>query len=338
MDIGKFPPSLLDKLLRKTGVTDPRVLLGPGVGEDAAVLDLGGETLLLAKSDPITFATDRIGWYAVQVNANDIACTGGVPRWFLATLLVPERFTEDQAEELFTQVLDACNSIGVALVGGHSEVTYGIDRPIVSGTMLGEVARDRLIRTGGAQEGDSIVVTKGIAIEGTALLALERADDLRKAGVSDDTIALSVNLLHSIGISVIKDAQIACTTAQVHSMHDVTEGGLITGLREVATASGLGLAIEEGSVPVLPVTLEVCQALDLDPLGLLASGALIITLPSPDVPSLLKELEKKGIDGMEIGMMMAPEEGLVYIGREGEVELPQFSRDELARYFSRSTT
>lgn len=336
MDIGKFPPSLLDKLLQKTGVTDPRVLLGPGVGEDAAVLDLGGETLLLAKSDPITFATDRIGWYAVQVNANDIACTGGIPRWFLATLLVPERFTEDQAEELFTQVLDACNAIGVALVGGHSEVTYGIDRPIVSGTMLGEVARDRLIRTGGAQEGDSIVVTKGIAIEGTALLALERADDLRKAGVSDDTIALSVDLLHSTGISVIKDAQIACTTAQVHSMHDVTEGGLITGLREVASASGLGLAIEEGSVPVIPATLEVCQALDLDPLGLLASGALIITLPPTDVPSLLKELEKKGIDAMEIGVMMAPEEGLVYISREGEVELPQFSRDELARYFSRS--
>ncbi|MDP7587413.1 MAG: hypothetical protein FI737_11920 [SAR202 cluster bacterium] len=337
MDIGKFPPSLLDKLLQKTGVTDPRVLLGPGVGEDAAVLDLGGETLLLVKSDPITFATDRIGWYSVQVNANDIACTGGVPLWFLATLLVPERFTEDQAEELFTQVLDACDSIGVALVGGHSEVTYGIDRPIVSGTMLGEVARDSLIRTGGAQEGDSIVITKGIAIEGTALLALERTDDLRMAGVSDDTIALSVDLLHSTGISVIEDAQIACTTAQVHSMHDVTEGGLITGLREVAAASGLGLAIEGGSVPVLPTTLEVCQALGLDPLGLLASGALIITLSPIEVPSLLAELEEKGIDGMEIGVMMAPEEGLVYIGREGEVDLPQFSRDELARYFSRST-
>ena len=338
MDIGKFPPSLLDKLLRKTGVTDPQVLLGPAVGEDAAVLDLGGDTLLVVKSDPITFATDRIGWYAVQVNANDIACTGGVPRWFLATLLVPERFTEDQAEELFTQVLDACNAIGVALVGGHSEVTYGIDRPIVSGTMLGEVARDRLIRTGGAQEGDSIVVTKGIAIEGTALLALERADDLRKAGVSNDTITLSADLLHSIGISVIEDARIACITAQVHSMHDVTEGGLITGLREVASASGLGLAIEEGSVPVLPTTLEVCQALDLDPLGLLASGALIITLPSSDVPSLLKELDNKGIDGWEIGMMLAPEEGLISIGREGEVELPQFSRDEMARYFSRPLT
>ena len=334
MDIGKFPPSLLEKLLRKTGVSDPRVVLGPGVGEDAAVLDLG-ETLLVAKSDPITFATDRIGWYAVQVNANDIACTGGTPRWFLATLLVPERFTEDQAEELFDQILDACNAIGVALVGGHSEVTYGIDRPLVTGTMLGEVSRDRLVKTGGAQEGDSIVVTKGIAIEGTALLALERAGDLRNAGVSDDTITLSAELLDSPGISVIADAQIACTTAQVHSMHDVTEGGLITGLREVAAASGLGLAIEEDSVPVLPVTRQVCQALELDPMGLLASGALIITLPSGDVPSLLSELEKKGIDGWEIGMMLAPEEGLISIGRAGEVELPQFSRDELARYFSR---
>ncbi|MCH9017568.1 MAG: AIR synthase family protein [Chloroflexi bacterium] len=337
MDIGKFPPALLEKLLRKTGVTDPRVVLGPGVGEDAAVLDLG-ETLLVAKSDPITFATDRIGWYAVQVNANDIACTGGVPRWFLATLLVPERFTEDQAEELFTQVLDACNDIGVALVGGHSEVTQGIDRPLVAGTMLGEVARDRLVRTGGAQEGDSIVVTKGIAIEGTALLALERAEDLRKAGVSDDTITLSVELLNVMGISVLTDAQTACDTAQIHSMHDVTEGGLITGLREVAAASGLGLAIEEDSVPVLPATKEVCQAIGLDPLGLLASGALLITLPPSDVPSLLSALEKKGIDGWEIGMMLAPEEGLISIGREGEVELPQFSRDELARYFSRPLT
>ena len=336
MDIGKFPSSLLERLLLKPGVKDPRVLLGPGVGEDAAVIDLG-ETLLVAKSDPITFATDRIGWYAVQVNANDIACTGGTPRWFLATLLVPESFTEDQAAELYTQVLDACTAIDVTLIGGHSEVTYGIDRPIVSGTMLGEVARDRLIRTGGAQDGDSIVVTKGIAIEGTALLARERADDLRKAGVSDDTITLSAELLINPGISVLIDARIACSNAQIHSMHDVTEGGLITGLREIAAASGLGLAVEEGSMPILESTAAVCQALDLDPLGLLASGALLITLPSSNVPSLLYSLEKRGIDSWEIGMMMAPEEGLVYISREGEVELPQFSRDELARYFSRTS-
>ena len=334
MDIGKFPHSLLEKLLQKPRVADPRVLLGPGLGEDAAVIDLG-ETLLIAKSDPITFATDRIGWYAVQVNANDIACMGGTPRWFLATLLVPESFTEDQAEEVFNQVLDACNAIDVTLIGGHSEVTYGIDRPIVSGSMLGEVTRDRLVKTGGALEGDSIVVTKGLAIEGTALLALERADDLRKVGVSDDTITQCSNLLDGAGISVLTDAQVACATAQIHSMHDVTEGGLVTGLREIAAASGLGVAIEEGSIPILPETSKVCQALKIDPLGLLASGALLITLSPEDVPSLLSELEKKGIDGWEIGRMMPQEEGLISIGRTGEIELPQFSRDELARYFSR---
>jgi len=333
VNIGKFPHSLLEKLLQKPRVTDPRVLLGPGLGEDAAVIDLA-ETLLIAKSDPITFATDRIGWYAVQVNANDIACMGGTPRWFLATLLVPESFSEDQAEEVFNQVLDACNAIDVTLIGGHSEVTYGIDRPIVSGSMLGEVTRDRLVKTGGALEGDSIVVTKGLAIEGTALLALERADDLRKVGISDDTITQCSNLLDGAGISVLTDAQVACATAQIHSMHDVTEGGLVTGLREIAAASGLGVAIEEGSIPVLPETFEVCRALALDPLGLLASGALLITLSPEDVPSLLYQLEKKGIDGWEIGRMMPAEEGLVSIGRTGEVELPRFSRDELARYFS----
>ena len=309
------------------------MLLGPGLGEDAAVIDMG-ETLLIAKSDPITFAIDRIGWYAVQVNANDIACMGGTPRWFLATLLVPESFTENQAGELFNQVLDACNSINVALIGGHSEVTYGIDRPIVSGSMLGEVTRDRLIKTGGAQEGDSIVITKGLAIEGTALLALERAEDLRRAGVNDDTITQCINLLDSVGVSVITDAAVASTITHIHSMHDVTEGGLVTGLREVASASGLGLAIEEGGIPVLPMTLEVCQALELDPLGLLGSGALIITLSPEFVPSLLSNLENAGIDGWEIGRMMPVEEGLISIGRTGEVELPQFSRDELARYFS----
>ena len=284
MDIGKFPHSLLEKLLQKTGVADPRVLLGPGLGEDAAVLDLG-ETLLVAKSDPITFATDRLGWYAVHVNANDIACTGGTPRWFLATLLIPEKFTEDQAEELFNQVQDACTSINVALIGGHSEVTHGINRPIVSGTMLGEVQRERLVKTGGALEGDSIVVTKGLAIEGTALLASERPDELRKSGVSDNTITLSTKMLDSPGISVLPDAQIASTAAQVHSMHDVTEGGIITGLREIAAASGLGLAVEEGSIPILPATVEVCQGLDLSPLGLLASGALLITLSPEHVTS-----------------------------------------------------
>ena len=195
--------------------------------------------------------------------------------------------------------------------------------------------RERLVRTGGAQEGDSIVVTKGIAVEGTALLARERPDDLRRAGVSESVVQSSAALLDAPGISVLTDARVACDLGRVHSLHDVTEGGLITGLREVAAASGLGLAIEEDSVPVLPETAEVCRALSLDPMGLLGSGALLVTLPATDAPRLLGALDRAGVDAWEIGQMMAAEEGLVLFTRSGEeTELPEFHRDELARYFS----
>ena len=335
MQAGKFPPELLERLLTSATPPDPRVVLGPRVGEDAAVLDFG-ERLLVAKSDPVTFATDRAGWYAVQVCANDVACTGATPQWFLATLLVPERLSVEDASRVFDDVVSACRELGVSLIGGHSEVTHGIDRPIVMGTMLGEVDRHRLITTGGAQEGDSIVLTKGLAVEGTALLARDFPDDLMQAGVSADTISKSAALLDSPGISVIPDARLCCTQNELHSLHDITEGGLATALHEVAAASGLGLAIEEGSVPVLPTTEEICHALGLDPLGLLASGALIATLPPPGVPKLLHALEREGIDAWEIGQVLPADEGSILFTRQGEeLPLPVFERDELARYLAK---
>ncbi len=331
METGKFPPSLLEKLLGKNVIRDARVVLGPLVGEDAAAIDVG-ENLLVVSSDPVTLATDQAGWYAVHVNANDVATTGAVPRWFLATLLVPTGFGETQAEQIFDQMLRACGSVGATLVGGHSEVTQGIDRPIIMGTMLGEVAPKKLIRSGGAQAGDSLVLTKGIAIEGSAILAKDRRQDLLDAGVAAETVERAAGLLDSPGISVLKDAVTACGVVEVHSMHDITEGGLATGLAEVANASGLGLGVEEDSVPVLPETSELCQALGLSPMGLLASGALLIALPAIGAPKLLSALQQENIDGYEIGQMLDQEEGLVLFGRDGEQPLPVFPRDELARY------
>lgn len=331
MQTGKFPPYLLGKLLAKNSIQDPRVVLGPLVGEDAAALEVG-ENLLVASSDPVTLVSDQAGWYAVHINANDVATTGAVPRWFLATLLVPPGFEEKQAEILFDQMLEACASVGATLVGGHSEVTQGIDRAIIMGTMLGEVAPHKLIRTGGAQEGDSLVLTKGIAIEGTAILADGHSQDLLKEGVRAETIQNATTFLIDPGISVLKDAAIACEAVEVHSMHDITEGGLATGLAEVAQASGLGVGVEEDSVPVLPECEEICQALDLAPLGLLASGALLVALPAVDAPKLLTALGKANIEGYEIGQMLAAEEGLVLFGRDREQPMPTFSRDELARY------
>lgn len=335
MDLGKFPPNLLTQLLNTAAINDPQVLLGPKVGEDAAVIALR-DRRLVAASDPITFATDAIGWYAVQVNANDIACAGGIPQWFLATLLLPQSFTETAAAAIFDQLAQACNALNITLIGGHSEVTYGINRPILMGTMLGELATDRPIATGNAREGDSIVITKGIALEGTALLARERRAALLSAGISPETLDSAAAFLTHPGISVVADARIALDTVTVHSLHDPTEGGLMTGLREVASASGMGLAIEESSVPILPQCAEICRALNLNPLGLLASGSLIITLPAGEVPALLLALQQAGITGWEIGQILAPEEGLILIGYAGELPLPDFPRDELARCLAES--
>ncbi len=330
---GKVPYTLLEDLLRRIQVRDDSVLLGPMIGEDSAAIDLG-DTVLVAKTDPVTFASDLVGWYAVHINANDVACTGAVPRWFMATLLVPEGSTEATVGDIFDQLTEACESMDIQLVGGHTEVTTAVNQPVVVGAMLGDANRRDVIRTSGALDGDSIVVTKGIAIEGTAILARDGGERLLKAGVGPETVDRAKEFLFHPGISVVGDARTALASVRVHCLHDPTEGGILTGLWEIAKASNLGLCVEEGSIPVLSETVEMCEALGLDPLGLLASGALLITLPAEDVPPLFKALEEKGIEAFEIGRMMELEEGVSII-RAHELEpLPTFERDELARFFS----
>ncbi len=332
MQAGKLPLELLSRLLDKIDVTDPRVVLGPRPGEDAALIDMG-DKYLVAKTDPITFATDLIGWYLVQVNANDLAVMGASPRWLMTTLLVPEGTDSDVIEGIFDQLLEACASLGVTLVGGHTEVTHELPRPIAVGAMLGEVAKDEVVLTSGASPGDSIVLTKGIAIEGTSLLAREASDALLAAGVSPDEIERAKGFLFSPGISVAREAAIVCGTANVHAMHDPTEGGLATGLLEMAMAAGVGLTVDEDVIPVLPETEQFCRALGLDPLGLIASGALLATMPPHDVVGCIESLALDGIAAYEIGRITPPEEGIKLRTSDGTRDLPTFERDELARFF-----
>ena len=337
LETGKLPPDVLEELLSNLGTADPRVLVGPGLGEDCAVVDMG-DRVLIAKSDPITFAADNVGWYVVQVNANDVACTGGVPRWFLPTVLLPTSTTNDDLRSIFGDISRACRQIGVSIIGGHTEVTDGLPRPIVAGTMLGELEdRSRLVSTGGAQDGDSIIVTSGVAIEGSAILAREHAAALRDRGLDSRALETAANYLTDPGISVLPAARAIFESGVVHSMHDVTEGGLVTALREIAAASNLGLVAEAESMPLLPECSAICDALELDPLGLLGSGALIATMPAGDVPAALRLLDRVGVSGWEIGQMMEPSDGLWLIDRNGERELPEFRRDELARYLEESS-
>ena len=331
MQAGKLPLEFLSRLLSKIEVDDPRVVLGPMPGEDAALIDFG-DRYLVAKTDPITFATDLIGWYLVQVNANDIAVMGATPRWLMVTLLLPEHTAPDTVTSIFDQLTEACKSLGVTLVGGHTEVTYDLPRPLAVGAMLGEVSKERVVLTSGARPGDSIVLTKGIAIEGTALLAREASDALTDAGVEQAVIAEAKNLLFAPGISVVREAAIACDKVDVHAMHDPTEGGLATGLLEMAKAADVGMLIETDQVRKLPECDELCRALGLDPLGLIASGALLAALAPGDVPRLVNALAREGIAAYEIGRVTPPKEGLKLQTTAGVIDLPTFERDELARY------
>ena len=301
-------------------------------GEDAALIDFG-DRYLVAKTDPITFATDLIGWYVVHINANDLAVMGATPKWLMVTLLLPEGTTHEATEEIFDQLVESCNSIGITLVGGHTEITYQLPRPIAVGAMIGEVAKDRVVLTSGASPGDSIVLTKGMAIECTSVLARQVPDALREAGVSRQTIERARNLLFSPGISVAQESTIACDTVDVHAMHDPTEGGVATGLLEMAQAAGVGLVVYEEMLRVLPECEEFCRALNLDPFGLIASGALLAAVPPADVTKLLDALAKEGISAHEVGHITEPQEGLKLRTPEGMRDLPRFERDELARIY-----
>ena len=327
---GKLPPDLLARLLAKVQRDDPRVLVGPGVGEDAALIDFG-DKLLVVKSDPVTFATDLIGWYTVQVNANDVACCGADPKWFLATALLPVGITPLEVEQIFDQLSDACDALGVTMIGGHTEMTLDLPRPIISGTMLGEVAKGDEVTTAGARPGDRVILTKGIAIEGTSLLAREARPQLERAGVAVDVIERAADYLYTPGISVVTEARAAHATGCVTSMHDPTEGGLATALAELATASGTGVAIDADSVPVLEESAVLCSALGVDPWGLIASGALLITTTPENASRVINAVTAAGVVATDIGEVRPPGDGLKIRTKGAESPLPVFARDELAR-------
>jgi hydrogenase expression/formation protein HypE len=330
---GKLPPDLLASFLSDLKPSDKRLLLGPGVGEDAAFVSFGSSTLI-AKSDPITFATDRIGWYAIQVNANDIAACGGTPKWFLATLLLPENEPASTAKAIFEQLHEAASELGITLIGGHTEITVGLPRPIVSGTMLGEAAPSETVKTSTANFGDDVILTSGIAIEGTAIIARESKPELLAAGISESEISKAAGFLDSPGISVVKAARIATSAGHVTAMHDPTEGGLAGALDELARASHTGISVDAGQVNIYPETQLICDALELDPWGLIASGALLITANPSGSQSIVEKLNEQAIPANIIGKITAPESGLTRTSNGNTEPIPTFERDEIARLYS----
>ncbi len=330
---GKLPNDLLDRILGEQASRDPSLLIGPGVGEDTAAVALGQEDeVLILKSDPITFATDEMGYYALVVNANDVATSGGTPRWLLTTLLFPPGTTAEQVARLMASLQRWSGRLGVTLCGGHTEITDAVNKPVVVGQMVGTAKRSRLLDKKRIRTGDQILLTKALAVEGTAILARGFPQALGRLGVPEDEISRCGQFLFSPGISVLDEARAALESGGISALHDVTEGGVATALEELTHAGRHRIRVWPRQIPVFPETDRICRLLGVDPLGLIGSGSLLIVCRPDSHEPLQTVLVDRGIQATQVGEVLGPGSGIEAVDRHGEpLPWPHFETDELPR-------
>jgi len=336
--VGKLKHKYLARMLKDFASDlinqDKRVIMGSKIGEDAAVIDMGNK-YLVAKTDPITFTTNEIGYYAVNVNVNDVVCMGAKPKWFQSTILLPENGTTiELIEDIYKSIHDTCKAMNITVIGGHTEISLGLERPIVIGSLLGEVEKEKLVLTSGAEPGDVLILTKGVFIEGTSIIGREKENLLLEKEYSSDFIEKCKNYLYNPGISVLKEALLANQHFHIKSMHDPTEGGLATGIAEMAMASNTGALICKKKIKILPEPLELSKTFNLNPLNTISSGSLLITLEKKDSSELINLLRKNRIDAEIIGEVKTKKEGLKIEEKDGKIKTLEYSEtDDITKIF-----
>lgn len=321
MKIGKLPNSLLNKLviepINKYSVEKKEVLIKPSVGEDCTALDLG-DNICIMSTDPITGAVEDIGKLAVHINSNDIAAGGGEPLGILVTALLPPTVTEEDIKKIITDIYTQAKEVNVCVLGGHTEITDAVVKPVLSCTVVGKCKK--LISSAGAKSGDDLVMTKYAALEGTSIFAADKAHKLKS--IDPDVIAEARGL--GSMLSVVKEGRIAAEMG-AHAMHDVTEGGILGACWEVAVCSGTGVEVYVDKIPILDCTKKICSELNVNPLRLISSGSMIIAIENGE--DLVNELNKNGIKAAVIGKFT--DEGLYTLENGIRKPLDEPSTDEL---------
>ena len=332
LPMGKLPNDLLETFLAPLADEDPAVIIRPQIGEDTAAVNITEKEIIVLKSDPITFVTDAIGYYAVLINANDIATSGGTPRWFLTTLLFPPGITALSIRHTMEELQQVCSEHHITLCGGHTEITDAVTRPVVNGTLIGTVRRKNLIDKRNIAAGDHILMTKTAAVEGTAIIAQELSPRLQDLGLNH--AAIEAGRAFAARISVLPEAAIARDCGGVTAMHDVTEGGIATALWELSAAGGHYLRIDISRIPIDPLTLDYCRRLDVDPLGLIGSGSLLMCCQPHASQNLVEALQQAGIQVTHIGEVDGSGRGIQANHGGTPTTWPTFEVDELTRIFS----
>jgi hydrogenase expression/formation protein HypE len=312
--IGKLDNETLARLvLGWTGAHRGEVITGASIGEDCAVLDFGAYDCVLS-ADPITASAERIGTLAVQVSCNDIAAYGIAPIAILLTVLLPPSVTEQEIEEIARQSDEAAKALGVSIIGGHTEITDAVTRPLISAVALGRAAKRGV--TEAPAPGDVIMVTKSLALEGTGILA-ERHKDVLKRFLTEEELAGARAMLDRV--SVVKEG-VTAGQVGVTAMHDITEGGVLGAVWEVCTRAGVGARVEMADLPFEDVTLDLCAYLGVDPMRLISSGSMLIVVRPDKEDSLRIALAAAGVPVTGIGRVTPGAEGIVLVSRTGEQE------------------
>jgi len=326
---GKAPPDVLAQVLSIDRGECEELVVPPAPGEDAAVLRLPGG-LVAVTCDPVTFPTPRPGRSAVCVNANDVAAMGARPRYCTVTVLLPPGTPEGALMGLMQDFVGTARAYGVVLVGGHTEVTDAVRRPVLSVTMLGTLVRAEPLRTGGARAGDALLQVGPLAVEGTAILAAAHAGRLR-AALGAGVVEAGLRLMDAPGICVVEPAMLLASWPDVHALHDPTEGGLATGVMEMALASGLGVCVSEAALLRQPETMAICRCLGYDPLGLISSGCLLAAVAPASVDAVLDALRRAGQPAARVGEFTQNTARMLVRAHGTAEPMPVFAVDELAR-------
>ena len=311
MKIGKVPESVLKRsILKQIHTKRKEVLLGAAVGEDCAAVELGEDEIFVLSTDPITGTAEDIGSLAITVTLNDLASAGAEPLGVMLTVLLPEEITEQDIRQMIRQAEEACSQADVQIMGGHTEVTTAVTRPVITVTGVGKAKKGTLVSTAGAKAGMDIVVTKWVGLEGTSILAKEKKAELLTR-FSEYFISQAQNFDKMI--SVLPEA-LAAVKSGVSAMHDVTEGGIFGALWEMAESSGVGLEIELKKIPLKQETVEICEFFDINPYELISSGAMLMA--ADDGNQLVLDLKKAGIPACVIGKATAGNDRVLLNGEE----------------------
>lgn len=313
LNIGKLDSELLEKIVfENIHYRRPEVLTRPGIGEDCAVMDFDAYDCVIS-TDPITAAISDIGRLAIHISCNDVASNGVQPIGIMLAALLPVGTTAEEIEEMMHQAAVAAEALEVEIIGGHTEVTSAVNKPVIVSTAVGRGDKETAGQMGSPKPGDVVMMTKSAGLEGAGIIACDFEKELNEV-LTEEELAHAKSLLDRV--SVVKEGVLAGKIG-TSGMHDVTEGGILGALWEMCNVGKVGAVIRKDRVPVEDVTLKICAHFNIDYMRLISSGCMMI-LASPEKEEEIKAvLKDAGIQVEIIGAIKEAAEGIVMVS-EGE--------------------